>query len=60
MEGRMKIGPERKRNPQEAEAKRAGCTCRWWGRGSIVTFDELCPILELHRRPRPKKFGPKE
>lgn len=36
-------------NPQRDEAKALGCTCEWWTRGAIVTFDPECPIIGQHR-----------
>lgn len=35
--------------PYRAEAKAAGCTCRWAGITSIIEFDVACPILNQHR-----------
>lgn len=35
--------------PQQAEAKRAGCLCEWFGPTMIAVFDPACPILHLHR-----------
>lgn len=30
------------------ESKLADCSCEWWGRGSILTFDRECPVLRYH------------
>ena len=35
--------------PLEQEAKAAGCTCQWWGRGHIAEFSPDCPIGPQHK-----------
>lgn len=32
------------------KAKELGCTCEWWGRGSIIVFDDGCPVIDRHHR----------
>ena len=36
--------------PSQSRSKASGCTCDWWGGGSIARFSDDCPILEQHRR----------
>lgn len=44
-------GGPRTAPPDERQARALGCTCEWWGRGAIISFDDSCPIADRHMRP---------
>lgn len=44
--------------PNEREAREQGCTCEWFGGGSIVLFSRSCAILHLHKFPEQANWLP--